>query len=567
MSVTEVLGFVVLGILGTMLALVEVVRLVFLAFAASGVAKGKIKTHRESIRTSFFTLTVIVVAGLAAFTLYKGTQLNEPDVNARVGKPLFAAFRPIDAKRLEIVKYDAEKNRFDDFSVEQQGTDIWRIPSHQNYPADALEQVSNAASSLLNVKVLDVVPDAEIDQELFGVIEPDPESVKVGQEGVGTMVTLRDKNNTELARMIVGKARRGKPTERFVRIPGQQPVYIVEYDETVLKTDFRDWIEKDLLQLDAINIQRVSMSDYQVDPSRFLQGGRVTLTRYFDATVRSDFNVWALESMTTYEDRKTPEPRVLESAEQLNYVRLDEMKAALDNLSIVDVERKPQGLSADLTSGAGFNSDQESVLSLALKGFGFVGREKGARMISSNGEMIVQTVNGIEYILRFGNIQGSEEGSGGKLNRYLMVTTRVNEDAFPLPTREVVPTNSGTNDNGPPKLDLDDGGDTTGDDKSGDDKSSDDQSSDTSSGDDQAAGAGSDDQVEFVSLQQDDKEKERIEREYQIRVKEREARIEQASKQSRVLNARFADWYYVISEDDYQALKVKQSEMIMEQPR
>ena len=47
--------------------------------------------------------------------------------------------------------------------------------------------------------------------------------------------------------------------------------------------------------------------------------------------------------------------------EELNTAKLDELKTALDDLKIVDVSRKPAGLSADLKAAADFTTKSEAV--------------------------------------------------------------------------------------------------------------------------------------------------------------------------------------------------------------
>ena len=54
--------------------------------------------------------------------------------------------------------------------------------------------------------------------------------------------------------------------------------------------------------------------------------------------------------------------------EELNTAKLDELKTALDDLKIVDVSRKPAGLSADLKAAADFTTKHEAVESLARQG-------------------------------------------------------------------------------------------------------------------------------------------------------------------------------------------------------
>lgn len=501
MTVTSMLLFITLGLLACLGALIEVARLAFLFLAVRGVAKGEARRHRESIRTSLFSITGWVIASLAVFFFMKSNYVEPPRINQRVGEPLFKGFEPIDVKRLQIVKYDAESGQFDDFRVEQRGGDVWRIPSHGNYPADAFEQVQNAANSLINLTVIDVIADEDVDEELFGVIEPDPQNISAGQEGVGTRVTVRDKNNRDLANMIVGKAVKGEPGKRFLRIAGQTPVYVAEYDPTVLKTDFQAWIDKDLLELDALDVSSIGVDEYQVDPDAALSEQKVNLTRNYDLQVRAEFSEWSLEKLVLYPDQKTPEVRKLGVNERLNAIKLDDLRRTLDTLQIVDVERKPAGLGSDLTSGTDFLKDaskEEAVVSLALHGYipNPVGDQ--VELLSSNGEIRALTRDGIEYLLRFGRIRTAPgtEVTDGRLNRFLIVTTRINEDAFPIPTPST------------------------------------------------AENAGQD-------------------REYQRKVDERNERLRLANARVKQLNARFADWYYVVPEEDYLKLKIPANELIV----
>jgi hypothetical protein len=56
--------------------------------------------------------------------------------------------------------------------------------------------------------------------------------------------------------------------------------------------------------------------------------------------------------------------------------------------------------------------------------------------------------------------------------------------------------------------------------------------------------------------------REQITKENQRKIDERNDRIAKAKKKVQELNARFADWYYVISEDVYKKLRVTQAELV-----
>ena len=61
-----------------------------------------------------------------------------------------------------------------------------------------------------------------------------------------------------------------------------------------------------------------------------------------------------------------------------------------------------------------------------------------------------------------------------------------------------------------------------------------------------------------------DSEQEKVRKENQRKLDERKDKLEAAAKRVRELNARFADWYYVISEDVYKKIHLSRSDIIKE---
>ena len=64
--------------------------------------------------------------------------------------------------------------------------------------------------------------------------------------------------------------------------------------------------------------------------------------------------------------------------EELNTEKLDALKTALDDLAIVDVDRKPAGLSADLKAGVDFLDNPEARKDLRSLGFATVPARDGS---------------------------------------------------------------------------------------------------------------------------------------------------------------------------------------------
>ncbi|MGE0758207.1 MAG: DUF4340 domain-containing protein, partial [Pirellulaceae bacterium] len=189
-----------------------------------------------------------LVLGLVAILARPGD--DEIELPSIVGQPLFENFTdPAKAADLEIVRYAEDVGEVQTLEVAKNAAGAWTIPSHGNYPADAQNQMTEAANALIGLTVLGVASQDQQDHQLFGVLEPNKEKLKLGDKGVGLLVSFKDEKGDSLGRMVVGHQVKNTTDQRFVRIPNQDPVYVVKFDPTKLSTKFEDWIEKDLLKL------------------------------------------------------------------------------------------------------------------------------------------------------------------------------------------------------------------------------------------------------------------------------------------------------------------------------
>lgn len=411
----------------------------------------------EGTKTGIFWAVAVVMAGFATFVAWP-TQTDDP-VGVRIGKPLFEEFQdPLAAANLKIVTFDETLGQLESFEVaKDRQTGVWSIPSRQGYPADATEQMQQAATALLGLKILDVKTDKAEEHNEYGVLEPDVDKLRVGDEGVGRLVSIKDDQGTTLAALIVGDKVKGMESHRYVRIPNQDPVYEVELDDAPLTTEFRQWIEDDLLKLSSFDVTGAKIRNYTVAVGGSAGGGlAVNQKRRYDANlVVDDSNEWKLENLVVFDAQNAGKVESLEAGESLNTEKLNSFKNALDDLKIVDVVRKPEGMSADLKAEKSLVENEESLRSLASRGFYPVqgSSEGGVDILAANGELVVELKDGIEYVLRFGGISGIEdseadasedeeatdEPADGGANRYLLVTTRVNQSKIPAPELKVVP--------------------------------------------------------------------------------------------------------------------------------
>jgi len=397
----------------------------------------------EVIKTLIFAGVAIVISLVAAFVSWPKA---EEQTESRVGTALFEQFTdPLAASSMKIVTFDDETGQLSTFEVRKDPeTQEWTIPSRDGYPADALEQMKNAANAFVALKVLDTQTDKAEDHDDLGVAEPKLEDLQVGDEGVGRLVTLKDANQQTIAELIIGDVPKDDESQRYVRIPGQDPVYVVRFDDSPLTTSFREWIDNDLLQLSSIELSQLEILDYS---ATLALGGQISLTRNYTADIGLEGTEWKLTSLKDYDASRpgaAPVAADLTTLAPLNKTKLDELKTALDDLKIVDVVRKPDGMSENLRANKDLVSNQDALKSLAERGFYPVpsGPNGEVEILSANGELDVTLNTGVEYILRFGNIAGVEDStdsSDAGVNRYLLVTTKLDESQFPAPELQTVP--------------------------------------------------------------------------------------------------------------------------------
>lgn len=484
----------------------------------------------EWIKTGVFAGLGLVVFVLGYITYPRPV---ETQVDEMIGRPLFADFTdPAKAAQLEIVRFNSELGRVEQFKVEKTRLG-WVIPSRSNYPADAEQQMLAAATILIDLDVINVASDDASDHALYGVLMPDKDKLSALQEGAGVYVSFAGDGGRNLAGLIVGKKLMDDPSQRFVRIPGQDRVFTVRFDLEKLSTTFGDWIDKDLLQLAALDIDEITMKDYVAAAPQTPAGRQIDYRLKSDITVKADVaEGWVAKEIAAYRINTERSVRRLMDYEELDQDKLDELKSAIDNLEIVDVYRKPNELSATLDIDPQAANDQERTEALIGPGLYPVKQSGQVELLGAYGEVIVGMKDGYDYVLKFGNIASSQPNSGDKLPRNLFVAVRPNPDKFPRPALET-----------PPSLEADDAPPTPG----------------GATGDAPAAEKPSGAQIRRLTA-----ERERILKENQRKLDAWNEKRDQAVKRAKELNTRFAQWYYVISEDAYKRIHLTRADLIQE---
>ncbi|MEC8013176.1 MAG: peptidylprolyl isomerase [Verrucomicrobiota bacterium] len=393
---------------------------------------------KENKTTIVFLAAAAVCIALAIFT---SPVKRDPSSKVnRMGQPLFETFDPREATGIEIVEMDEEELEAKSIEVAQTNKGwLIRRPGKPDYPANADNQVKDVSTILFDVRILDQAGEGAGEHAKFGVL--DPTRAQPGESGVGRMIALKNNSGSNLAQLIIGNEVDGLVNTHFVRKPDENEVYRVEMQNVNdVSTKFVDWVEKDFLDLDKWNIKQVTFDNYEVKDGKMVASEKQILD-YAD----SEWNLIG---------------SLLSENEELNKEKLDNMKDAFDDLEIIDVEKKPAVLASSLREGNEFvaaNNVQElknSAKSLFDKGFLTVemagkdgkpmkyedGKPK-LQVVSKKGEIVVGMKDGVEYVLRFGEAyRGPEEDENATGDsRYIYAYARVNPNLLDQPELEPVP--------------------------------------------------------------------------------------------------------------------------------
>ncbi len=347
------------------------------------------------------TLTFLGVAGASLLLAIVVSSVSGPslvDGFEDVGQVFFPDLEDGVATELVVSRFDTELEEVQEFAVKQNDDGLWVIPSHHDYPAEAEDRLARTATSMLGIRKLGQISRSKDDWERYGVADPQAEvslqnadSEDDGkQDPRGTRLILRDNAGNALVDLIVGNSPEGKPGQYYVREPEKNSTYIAEMSLD-LSTRFGDWIEPDLLKVDQPDVKRVLVNSYSVDEQR----GEIVQGEILDFQ-KDDSNSWELDGLDT-------------ETEQTKASAVTDLVRNLDELRIVGVRPKPEGLNADLTVSpeVAQNPLLRQVLQadMARQGF-FIARgpDNAVQLVSNEGELVAGTTNGVRYTLYFGEI-------------------------------------------------------------------------------------------------------------------------------------------------------------------
>jgi hypothetical protein len=343
------------------------------------------------------TLMFLGTAGgslLLAFLVNFASAPKSVEGFSEVGEEFFPDFvDPLKATELSVAKFDTEQKEKQSFSVKKNDQGFWVIPSHHDYPAEAAERLARTAASMIGIRKVAVQSRSKEDWGRYGVQDPEAEAATAadGKDPRGTRLSLKDGSGNGLVDLIVGRAVEGRDSHYYVRQPDKNTVFIAKMTVD-LSTKFADWIEPDLLKVNQPDITRVLVNRYSVDE----QQGTINQGEVLDFVKDKTAGKWGLDGLNA-------------EAEQVKEATVTDLVRNLDQLKIVGVRPKPQGLNADLTVSDEVSQNPllRQVLQADMQRQGYFvarGPQNSVQLVSNEGELIAGTSNGVRYTLYFGEI-------------------------------------------------------------------------------------------------------------------------------------------------------------------
>lgn len=389
----------------------------------------------EISKTGIFAAVALAFASLAMVATRDRTVRTEAFNDQ--GQAFFPEFKdPLACTDLEVVDFDPSTATASRFQVKFRDN-RWVIPSHYDYPADARDRLSKTAAALMDLTRDTIRSDAQDDQEKMGVIDPlDTKSTAL--KGRGKRITLRDASEKVLADFIIGEPIKDRSGQYYVRLPDSKRIYGVNL-KAEPSTKFADWIETNLLKLEAAKVRKVEFDNYKVSLEQGYQKGEI-----LDVERKGAADPWSLSG-------GVPDGKVLDEE------KLRTLTTALADLKILGVRTKPAGLTRDLKK----TDDQKITLSTSavasLQGKGFYMTRDG-QLLSNQGDVRIYCDDGVVYTLRFGEValgvgedltrgdsdeaekkdgpdaeKAEKKSEPAGDNRYLMVTAAFDKALIPAP--------------------------------------------------------------------------------------------------------------------------------------
>ena len=155
----------------------------------------------HAFRSTFLMLAIAAVAAFAASSVYPWPEAVV--ISDAVNKPLFEGFDTRNVRSIRVEIYNEDRDEVERLLVRRKGEE-WVLPTYSNFVADNGRQLGSIVNLLLDKTVLEKRSDNQEDHLKYGVVDPANFNSAVNRSSLGKKISLSDRNNKELASLIVG---------------------------------------------------------------------------------------------------------------------------------------------------------------------------------------------------------------------------------------------------------------------------------------------------------------------------------------------------------------------------
>ncbi len=430
----------------------------------------------------------IVAAAMVGAALYYYPWPVSQIQNAKVNEDLIEEYALGNISEVEIEQFDYDTGTTRKLQLfKDRNSKQWVMPQYADFPAGNNLNISAITMCLNGLTVYSLTSEDANDQIRYGVLEPDASAAS----GKGIKLTLTDSQDSQVAALIVGQSPEGQEEKRFVRIPGESQIYVVDFPAQILSTEFTSWVNTNLMGLNRQQNQPVldqlryiEIDKYVLDPNT-LMNAESPKEYLYKARLALDSNGWKASVWRPNAEGDLPEkPSSRGENIQPNWFGLFDFR--LTNTTFAGVKKKQDIVVKQIIEPTESAKPIE-FSSMLNNGFKYTNFENGRHQFDGvGGEVRICRNNGVVQTLLFGRFDDNQS-TGDQLQRFGVLLASVDESVFPIPEK-----------------------------------------------------------IEDANADQ--------EREYQANLKRRENLVSAAQQTATAFNQIHAEWYYVIPEADFNAL-------------
>ena len=393
---------------------------------------------KSAFRTTLLMLIIALAATATAAYYYPWPEIEL--TRDLIDTPLFEEFDLDQVRSIEIVKFNDDRNELETIRIRRKA-DKWIFPDKGNFVATGAPLIAAVRGSLNERKIREFMSDQEEDHIKYGVVDPLRNASAV-RSSLGTKLTLEDRQGKVIANLIVGKGVKSESEvpQRFVRIPEQPNVYVIDYDERILTTNFSQWVDSNILQLatraNPAGQQgvEVNIDKYRYDPKEIADPDAR------ESIYRARFKYSEEIRQLGFDSLEIPTPVIGKwqkiTPNQTQQPELAQWTRVVAQIQVANVARKSKNLIAVLRNPKE-DASEETLSELNNFGFHKTGFENGAfQFDGAGGEFSMTSREGVRFNLYIGAFDdGTTKTTSGNLTRYLMITVDVNYSMFPEPEK------------------------------------------------------------------------------------------------------------------------------------